>query len=667
MWQSLKNNYTSDPSLYKYDLDSSSWSIVMISGPSIEFLQLHGQCVYKESLYIIYGYQTYKDEFYSTLHRVDLESNNKVWEVIKIPSANTGSASFGLLCSRETIFLFGGASKKGPSNQLLKISLSASSVDIVELSKSMNVPKARYGHAMEVYDDKLYILGGMDISGNDLIDISTFDLETERWNSITYKSSYAPSPRSELAHTRMGEILIIFGGSSNSNLLGDMNYFNLRTREWKAVEPKSTDNPTTRKGSCMASADNNIFIFGGITNEGYSDELWMFDSGTSTYTLLKSLGDTPMNTARGSCRAYTEGKNEIIFETYLGESNSRMPLSTIYQYKLSTNTWTTIKPQQQDYIRGSLGVALYLEDKLLVAGGAYWQFFVTNELYIYDSKTKALKKLDQTLPHSVYNAASVYYKNKLYIHGGGASYQKLPLPDIPMNNLIVIDLDDNCTDSPELCKSSCSPGTYYDNGSCKSCPMGSYKDSIGFMTCSKCLPGFYSDTEGADSSRFCKPCSQGTYNLQEGENMCYECLRGNECSLNKIKSEQEAANINSMSDQPDIYKTNEDKVEEISYIFDLILATVSSVTITFLFLFIRTRKILIRLDLFTFQHNFDLNTPLVSKKTFIGGVASSIFFVIAISILVKMSLAFGLDNITETKALVPLVALEQEYGSVISI
>ena len=203
----------------------------------------------------------------------------------------------------------------------------------------------------------------------------TFDLKTEKWISETYKSRYAPSPRSEFAHTRMGEILIIFGGSSSSNLLGDMHFFNLINREWKAVEPKSTDNPTIRKGSCMAAADNTIFIFGGITNDGgYSDELWTFDSGNSTYTLLKTSGDVPLPTARGSCKAYTEADNEIVFEIYFGETTGRRPLSTIYQYRHLNKTWKIIKPQ--DYKTSmSQGAALYLGDRLLIAGGSYSQFY----------------------------------------------------------------------------------------------------------------------------------------------------------------------------------------------------------------------------------------------------------------------------------------------------
>ncbi len=73
----------------------------------------------------------------------------------------------------------------------------------------------------------------------------------------------------------------------------------------KAVDPKSSDRHTTRKGSCMAGVGKTIFIFGGITIDGYSDELWMFDSGSSSYTLLKTLGYVS-KIARGKCKAYLE-------------------------------------------------------------------------------------------------------------------------------------------------------------------------------------------------------------------------------------------------------------------------------------------------------------------------------------------------------------------------
>lgn len=666
IWESVKNADSESPSLYKYDLISSTWSIIQISGPSPDYLQAHGQCVYNQSLYLIHGYYTYKGYHSTKIYSVDLDSYDKSWEVFESAAGDLKSGAYGFICNQYNLYIFGEFTFEGLRNQLIKFPFTSNEGGVTNLSNAMTVPTPRQGHSMEVYDDKLYILGGRDREGKDLIDIYTYDLKTEQWNPLIFKSTDAPSPRSEFAHTRMGEIFIIFGGTSNSNLLGDMHYFNMRTSEWKAVETKSNDRPTTRKGSCMAAVGNYIFIFGGVTIKGYSDELWMFDSGLSKYTLLKPSGNVPMS-AKGGCRAYFEGE-ETVFETYLAETIAKLSTSSIYKFKLSENSWSSIELKSPDSTKIPTGITLYLQDTLLVAGGGTWKYFVYDELYVYDSKTHSTRKLDQILPHNVYNAASVYYKNKLYIHGGGASFKNLPLTDIPLNYLIVIDLDDDCSVNPQLCKEKCSAGTYYNSLECLPCPEGSYQDQLDTKECKKCPQGFYSDTEGADSFRFCKPCPQGTFNRVEGETMCFDCPRGSKCSLNEVESEELYSNVDNISFyQPAIYQTKEDEVESYSFISYLAITSTMTLLLIFLLSFLRTRDMILKVDLYTFQHNFDPDTTLELKKTTLGGAASCIFFGVAAMVIVNISLNYSLDNITEIKALVPLVSLEEEYGSVTSI
>ena len=189
------------------------------------------------------------------------------------PVWDLNSEAFGYKCSGNTVYIFGGNSFAEFSNQLMKFEFITKTQAVRNFSRGMTVPTSRQGHAMEVFNDNLYILGGKNKEGNDLGDMYTFDLKTEAWKPLIFESNDALSPRSEFAHTRMGEILIIFGGTSNSKLLGDMHYFNLRTSEWKAVVPKSNDIPIARKGSCMAAVGNSIFIFGGVTIDGYSEPM----------------------------------------------------------------------------------------------------------------------------------------------------------------------------------------------------------------------------------------------------------------------------------------------------------------------------------------------------------------------------------------------------------
>jgi N-acetylneuraminic acid mutarotase len=660
------DNGSNSTKLYRYDLNSNSWAVVDISGPGLDYIQGNGQCVYKDILYSIQGYHTYSGKRLKEIYSVNLKDDKKVWEEIQFSQPYEDRAAFGYICKGSTVYIFGGYDGKENTNKLIKIQLSTYELNFNSLSESLTVPTARYGHAMEVYDEKLYILGGKDVKGNDLIDFYTFDLKTETWSTLTTKSTQNPSPRSEFAHARVGEILIIYGGVSNNILLGDMHYFNLRTLEWRAVEVKSTNNPINRKGSCMAAAGDTIFIFGGITNQGYSNELWIFDTGKSTYILLKSLGDIPMKTARGDCKAYIEGNGDIIFESYLGETVGRTGLSGIYKYNLSTSIWTSIKPHQEDDLRASKSASLYIGDKMLVAGGTITNFFCKNEIYIYDINTRTINKLDQTLPHMTYNAASVFYKNKLYIHGGGASFLRFPLHEIPINNLIVIDFEDKCDNEKDICYSKCSYGTYSKNNKCVPCPVGSYQDEIGSYECKKCSSGFYSDTEGADSYSFCKPCSQGTFNSQSGERMCYDCPLGHECSNSKVESGyQSLKNFNSL--QPDIYYTNEEISALYSKYFSIALFIASSIVIALLLSFDRTRYFIKSLDLYQMRHNYEINKPVIKRKTLFGGVFSLIFIFVGLSIVFTNSLSMILDNISETKALVPLVALNEKYENVIYI
>jgi hypothetical protein len=97
------------------------------------------------------------------------------------------------------------------------------------------------------------------------MDIWAFDLKTEDWEPFYTISTINPAPRSEFAYTRTGEILIIFGGKTNTIISGDMYTLNFRSKEWKLIEPDSGQIPSPGLGSCMGSAGGYIFIFGGKT------------------------------------------------------------------------------------------------------------------------------------------------------------------------------------------------------------------------------------------------------------------------------------------------------------------------------------------------------------------------------------------------------------------
>jgi hypothetical protein len=72
--------------------------------------------------------------------------------------------------------------------------------------------------------------------------------------------------------------------------------------------------------------------------------------------------------------------------------------------------------------------------------------------------------------------------------------------------------------------SKCPTGTYFFDGVCKSCPVGtsSPTGSPGSSSCFECEAGKYSDV----SDGVCKSCPSGQYQGQSGQAVCNECASG---------------------------------------------------------------------------------------------------------------------------------------------
>ena len=157
IWGSVDINRESVAELYRYDISTSTWSILEISGDKIQRLNSHGICAYEESLYVLYGYDTNTENFSNQVSRIDLSREDKGWENLYDLSIDMFPGAFGYVCNQNIVYVYSGLSATGYRNELVMIDLKESEQRISVLSKSMNVPTARYGHAMSVYNEKLYI------------------------------------------------------------------------------------------------------------------------------------------------------------------------------------------------------------------------------------------------------------------------------------------------------------------------------------------------------------------------------------------------------------------------------------------------------------------------------------------------------------------------------
>jgi hypothetical protein len=140
--------------MYIYNLNTSSWTSIIPKGESDFDIYFHNQCIYEGSLYLIKGIDIYK---------IDLSNHRYEVQEISIPKEGMAELSSGYDCVENQVYIFGGDSvSNGFFNTLSIIDLSSQNLEFQILTNNMNVPTARRGHAMEAYNDKLYIFGGVD-------------------------------------------------------------------------------------------------------------------------------------------------------------------------------------------------------------------------------------------------------------------------------------------------------------------------------------------------------------------------------------------------------------------------------------------------------------------------------------------------------------------------
>lgn len=152
--------------IYKYDLETGFWIANELSGIKLNSISDNAICMNDGYLYSIAGWdRELKVPIYS-IYKTNLSSETYEIQEISIEKVNIAEWSSGYVCKDNLMYVFGGGSLTGYYNNLSVLDLNQSLPKLTELSKQIKIPTARLGHGMEVYNDDLYIFGGLDKDGN---------------------------------------------------------------------------------------------------------------------------------------------------------------------------------------------------------------------------------------------------------------------------------------------------------------------------------------------------------------------------------------------------------------------------------------------------------------------------------------------------------------------
>jgi N-acetylneuraminic acid mutarotase len=152
--------------------------------------------------------------------------------------------------------------------------------------------------------------------------------------------------------------------------------------DWKVLPPT----PTARTEVAVVNHQDKIYLIGGFTPNGISDQVEVYDPKSKDWSKVAPLPAPRHHTTAVS----THGKIYVI-----GGFSSGMwtPVNTVYAYDAAEDKWMEQTPMPTE--RGALAAGV-LDGKIYAVGGAFKKLFRlrnTNANEVYDPTTNTWKQL----------------------------------------------------------------------------------------------------------------------------------------------------------------------------------------------------------------------------------------------------------------------------------
>jgi hypothetical protein len=451
--------------------------------------------------------------------------------------------------------------------------------------------------------------------------------------------------------------LFVNGGEGSQGIISESHMFSTINAAWTKLGDERTEIFSRSRG-CVANNIEHLFVYGGLTSEGLSSELFQYRLKTQTSRTLDTTGDLPPPLRNLNCFIESEDE-ESIFTVYGGTIYGSKSQSGIYRYSLKKNFWTLVNSKDVYELALSGAAAAKTNDHLITAGGFIMGQEGSKTILDFDLNTSQLKKIGE-LPHVSLNGGFAYVGTTLYVLYGTSVRGAKVILDSPHSDFFRIELNEDC----DSCDYPCSPGTYsIGGGKCELCPPGTYNEAFGASSCQKCPAGTFSSDYGVNTQYLCTPCPQKFFADTEGSQQCKRCKDWNYCPLGSAASQEETislSNLKSVSVQPKKHHYQSNTSTLVVY---LVLAILSS-GLALLSVLLHRHCIgtfdISKLDVFRDSHNHYQGVPMTLRKTTFGAVFTVLFIICALCLASVSVITFVFQNAEETKSLVPFEVLQEE-------
>lgn len=290
-------------------------------------------------------------------------------------------------------------------------------------------PEARQGHSMVTLPDgRVMLFGGEDQEGSLFNDLYAF--EDNGWAQVI--PNYAPPPPME-GHsanllpdnnTNNNTVIFIFGGRTADGYSNDIYQYNVDTEEYTKIEPQGTKPPARKHHGACVLDNGRVVVVGGESESDFLKDTWIYDPHTNNWFQGAPTPGSLLGPAIGYLGDYLY---------VLGQSED----GKIYRYDVSQNQWDIVtldEPYPMHYRNYSVNTQY--GDKVFFGGGSGWDFnigndVIHNDFWYFDMSSQSWTQLED-LPLPLYkSSAAAFTGNSVHVVVfGGISENETAIGDM---------------------------------------------------------------------------------------------------------------------------------------------------------------------------------------------------------------------------------------------
>ena len=227
------------------------------------------------------------------------------------------------------------------------------------------MPVGRYDSCMVAVGGQLYMYGGVQHDLGETIDnrVFAFDPATEDWTEV-HNGVGGPGPRFGHACTAIdravgGQFVLVGGNSAPGTSEMDVWVYSTDTNTWAEETGTTGGPPSDRVFHGLAFAGGLVYMYGGLTGAGASDELWSYDVDSNTWDDETPVGLKPAARFDTSVAPTLDGSGLIMYGGNYGPLGSDFdPQRDLWHFDIVLGTWTLVTASDATDARARAGHSL---------------------------------------------------------------------------------------------------------------------------------------------------------------------------------------------------------------------------------------------------------------------------------------------------------------------